>query len=96
MKLRLGLLVVSCGLMLQAQMQMNVQQLADFIRSELALNHDSDKKIAAELNKIQLSEKLTDKTIIDLQAQGAGPKTTEALRKLRDESASIRIRRLRM
>ncbi len=90
MKLRFGLLVVSCGLILQAQTQMNVQQLADFIRSELALNHDSDKQIAAELKKIQLSEKLTDKTIIDLQAQGAGPKTTDALRKLRDESASIK------
>lgn len=90
MKLRLGLLAVSCGLMLQAQMQMNVQQLADFIRSELALKQDSDKKIAAELKKIQLSEKLTDKTIIDLQAQGAGPKTVEALRDLRDESASIK------
>jgi hypothetical protein len=90
MKLRFGLLIVSCGLMLQAQTQMNVQQLADFIRSELALNHDSDKQIAAALRKIQLSEKLTDKTIIDLQAQGAGPKTTEALRKLRDESANIK------
>jgi hypothetical protein len=90
MKLRLGLLVVSCCLILQAQMQMNVQQLADFIRSELALNHDSDKQIAAGLKKIKLSEKLTDKTILDLQAQGAGPKTTEALRMLRDESASIK------
>jgi hypothetical protein len=90
MKLRFGLLVVSCGLILQAQTQMNVQQLADFIRSELALNHDGDKQIAAALKKIQLSEKLTDKTIIDLQAQGAGPKTTEALRKLRDESANIK------
>ncbi len=90
MKLRLVLLVVGCGLILQAQTQMNVQQLADFVRSELALNHDSDKQIAAALRKIQLSEKLTDKTIIDLQAQGAGQKTVEALRKLRDESASIK------
>ncbi len=90
MKFCLGLLAVSCALLLQAQTQMNVQQLADFIRSELALNHDGDKKIAAELKKIQLTEKLTDKTIVDLQAQGAGPKTTEALRKLRDETANIK------
>ena len=69
-------------------MQMNVQQLADFVRSELALKQHSDKQIAAYLKKIQLSEKLTDKTIIDLQSQGAGEKTVEALRELRDRTAS--------
>ncbi len=90
MKLRFGLLLVSFALALQAQMQMNVQQLADFVRSELALQQHRDKEIAAALKKIQLSERLTDKTIIDLQAQGAGPKTTQALRDLRDSSASIK------
>jgi hypothetical protein len=90
MKLRLGLLLVGIGLALRAQTQMNVQQLVDFIRSELALKQDSDKQIAAGLKKIQLSEKLTDKTITDLEAQGAGPKTLEALKHLRDESASIK------
>lgn len=75
---------------LQAQLQMNVEQLADFVRSELALRQHSDKQIAAGVRKIQLSEKLTDKTIIDLEAQGAGPKTVEALKALRDESSKLK------
>lgn len=90
MKFRLGLLVVSFALALQAQMQMNVQQLADFIRSELALKQQSDKKIGEYVRKIQLTEKLTDKTITDLEAQGAGPRTVEALQYLRDKTASMK------
>lgn len=73
---------------LHAQMQMNVQQLADFVRSEIALKQGSDKQIAAYIKTIQLSEKLTDKTILDLEVQGAGPKTVQALQELRDRSAA--------
>lgn len=72
---------------LQAQMQMNVAQLVDFVRSELALK-GPDKQVAAYIKKVQLTEKLTDKTIIDLEAQGAGPKTVQALQELRDQSAA--------
>jgi hypothetical protein len=75
---------------LQAQMQMNVQQLADFVRSELALKQHSDKQIAAYIKKIQLTEKLPDKAILDLEAQGAQPKTVQALQELRDETASLK------
>jgi hypothetical protein len=82
------LLCVACAL--QAQLQMNVEQLADFIRSELALRQHNDKQIAIGVRKIQLTEKLTDKTIIDLEAQGVGPKTVEALKALRDESAKLK------
>lgn len=90
MKFRLSLLLVLLGASLQAQMQMNVQQLADFIRSELALKQHTDKQIAAYLKKVTLSERLTDKTITDLEAQGVGPKTDDALRALREQSASIK------
>jgi hypothetical protein len=90
MRYRLGLLVLCLSCILQAQMQMNVEQLADFIRSELALRQQSDKKIAEYVKKIQLTEKLTDKTITDLQAQGAGQKTVEALEHLRDQTASLK------
>jgi hypothetical protein len=90
MKFRLALLVVSFALALQAQMQMNVQQLTDFVRSEIALGHHSDKQIAAYIKKIELTEKLTDKTIVDLEAQGAGPHTAEALKELRDKTAKMK------
>lgn len=90
MKFRLSALLLSCLLALQAQMQMNVQQLAEFVRSELALKQHTDKQLAAYLKKVQLSEKLTDKTITDLEAQGAGPRTAEALQQLRDRTASLK------
>jgi hypothetical protein len=83
-------LLLCLGLLLQAQLQMNLQQLADFVRSELALRQHTDKQIAAGVKKLKLTEKLTDKTILDLQAQGAGPKTVEALQALRDETASMK------
>jgi hypothetical protein len=71
-------------------MEMNVQQVVDFVRSELALKQHTDKQIAAYVKKIKLSEKLTDKTILDLEAQGAQPKTVAALQELRDEAASLK------
>jgi len=89
MKFCLILLVCFVGLV-QAQMQMNVQQLADFIRSELALKQHTDKQIAAYIKKLTLSEKLTDKTILDLEAQGAQPKTVQALQELRDRTAALK------
>jgi hypothetical protein len=91
MKLRLVSTLLLCSALgLQAQMEMNVQQLADFIRSEIALHQHTDKQIAAYLKKIKLSEKLTDKTILDLEAQGAQPKTVAALQELRDQAASLK------
>jgi hypothetical protein len=84
------LLLSVCVFALQGQMQMNVQQLADFVRSELALKQHTDKQLAAYLKKVQLTEKLTDKTITDLEAQGAGPRAVQALQELRDRTASLK------
>jgi hypothetical protein len=86
--LLVSLLLLASALM--AQTQMNVEQLVEFIKSELALHQHSDKQIAAGVRQIQLTEKLTDKTIIDLQAQGIGQKTTEALKIQRDLTANIK------
>ena len=69
---------------------MNLQELVDFMRSEMAMHQSTDKQMAAEVRKLQLTEKLTDKTIIDLQAQGAGPKTVEALKELRDKTKDLK------
>lgn len=90
MWVRFCLSFLVASILLWAQTQMNVEQLADFVRSELALKQHSDKQIAAGVRGIQLSEKLTDKTIIDLQAQGAGQKTVEALKALRDQTANMK------
>ena len=91
MKYRLFLLAFGLGLALQAQqMQMNLDQLAQFLRSELALKQHTDKQIATYLKKVQLTEKLTDKTILDLEAQGASPKIVQALQELRDQTANLK------
>jgi hypothetical protein len=52
------LLAVCCAAVLFAQeaTQMNVEQLAEFLRSELALKQHTDKQIAAYVRKIQLTE----------------------------------------
>lgn len=90
MRFRLTLLILCCGLVLSAQTQMNLQELVDFVRSELAMKQSTDKQMAAEIRKLQLTEKLTDKNIIDLQAQGAGPKTVDALKELRDKTKDLK------
>ena len=90
MKPYLTALILCCGLCLQAQTQMNLAELVDFVRSELAMKQSTDKQMAAEIRKLQLTEKLTDKTIIDLQAQGAGPKAVEALKEQRDKTKSMK------
>ncbi len=85
-----SLAVLAVASVLWAQDEMNVDQLVQFIRSEMALNHHTDKQIATYVKKLHLTEKLTDKTILDLEAQGAGPKTVQALQELRDETASLK------
>jgi hypothetical protein len=89
--MKFGITLLLCfAAFAQQAMQMNVDQLVQFIRSELALKQHTDRQLAAYLKKIQLTEKLTDKAIIDLEAQGAGPKTTQALQELRDQTASLK------
>jgi hypothetical protein len=88
MKFRFALLLLSCAIALQAQMEMNVDQLAQTIRSELALKQHTDKQVAAYLKKVTLTEKLPDKTIEDLQEQGAGPKVVEVLKALQTQAAT--------
>lgn len=67
-----------------------MQQVADFVREEIALGHHSDKQIANYLKKVHLTEKLTQKTVTDLEAQGAGPKTVKELERLRSETANLK------
>jgi hypothetical protein len=93
MRFRAGL--IPCLLLCSAaitwsQTEMNVAQLADFLRSEMALKQHTDKQIAAYIKKLKLSEKLPDKAIIDLQAQGAGPKTVDALKALQAETGDMK------
>ena len=82
---RLAVLALAVVLSAPAQMKMTVNQLVSFIQSSIKLRHD-DRKVAAYLKNIRLTERLDDRTIEDLQGQGAGSKTIEALQVLRDAS----------
>ncbi len=69
-------------------MKMTVAQLKSFITSSKQLKHD-DKKVADYLRKFKMAEKLDDGTIDELLASGAGPKTVEVLREMRDASKTL-------
>lgn len=76
------------ALLCLAQQRLTVQQLVSFIRSSIQLRHP-DSQVAAYLKRVQLSERLDDRTIEQLQGLGAGPRTLEALRALRDASREL-------
>jgi hypothetical protein len=69
-------------------MKMSVAQLESFVRSSIQLKHD-DAKVAGYLKKVQLSERLDDRKLEELIGYGAGARTINALRDLRDQSASL-------
>lgn len=71
-----------------AQTKLTVEQLISFIRSSIQLKHP-DRQVASYLSRLKLSERLEDRTIEELQGLGAGSRTLEALRELRDASASL-------
>jgi hypothetical protein len=81
------LLLVAVGL-LPGQTTVTVAQLEQFVRSSVELRHP-DKSVAEYLKKLKLSERLEERTIIELQAAGAGPRTVEALRALEEASRKL-------
>jgi hypothetical protein len=89
MRPRVALLALLVCLVASAQMSLNVKQLVSWVQSSIELKHE-DRKIADLLRKVKLTERLTDSTIEDLQGLGAGPKTLEALRSLRDASKKLK------
>ncbi len=77
-----------CALAVPAQLKMTVAQLVSFVKSSIELHHP-DRQVADYLKKVTLSNRLDDRTIEELQGQGAGYRTVEALRALRDASKNL-------
>jgi hypothetical protein len=73
---------------LAADVRMSVEQLKAFVRSSQRLGH-SDKQVADYLKNIKLTQRLEPGVVEDLQADGAGPKTVEALNKLIDTARNL-------
>ena len=88
MKSRLALLALGLSITLFAQTKFTIDQLVAFVQSSVQLKHP-DRQVADYLRKITLKEKLTDSVLEDLQGLGAGLKTVEALKALRDASKSL-------
>jgi hypothetical protein len=77
-----------CMAPLPAQSRLTVDQLVSFIQSSIKLKQP-DKQVATYLSKLKLSERLDARTIEDLQGQGAGPATAEALKRLMEASTGL-------
>src|ERR1035441_7146872 len=85
---QLGAVLVFC-LAATAQTQtLTLDQLMNFLTSSMELKH-TDSDIAKFLARTKLSERLDDVAIEKLLASGIGPKTVDALRRLRDQSESL-------
>src|SRR5580700_5730434 len=89
MKLILPVALLLFSVTANAQRSMTVAELTTFVKSQIKLKGDDRTTADFLLHKVKLTEKLEDRAIEELQGQGAGPKTVQALRKLSEESASL-------
>jgi hypothetical protein len=81
----IALLVCACA---PAQQTVTLEQLLSFIRSSIKMK-SPDRDVALWVTKLKLSEKLDDRTIEELQGEGAGPRTVAALEALGTASSSL-------
>lgn len=88
MRFRLLTIALAACLAATAQTTLTVEQLAKFIKSSIELKH-SDRQVAGFLSRCKMTERLDDRTIEELQGEGAGPRTVEALQQLRDASREL-------
>jgi len=88
MKLRVLVLLFALSFIGSAQPRMSVEQLVKFVRSSIQLKQD-DRTVSEYVKKIKLSDHLELRTVEELQGQGLGPKTVQALRDLSEASASL-------
>ncbi|HUA86299.1 MAG TPA: hypothetical protein VMB85_20725 [Bryobacteraceae bacterium] len=72
-----------------AQRPMTVAEVKAFIESQIKMQGDDHQTADYLTHRIRMSEKLDDRTVEQLQGEGAGPKTVAALRKLSEESATL-------
>lgn len=88
MRFRLLAAALAVALSLTAQTTLSVDQLVEFIKSSIKLQQN-DKQVASFLGKCKMTESLDDRTIEELQGYGAGPRTIEAMQRLRDASRGL-------
>jgi hypothetical protein len=88
MRWRFLLALLAAGLMAQTQ-TMTVARLLEWLRNP-ATTQESDAALARFLSSVKLADRLDDRAIESLRTQMLlGPKTMDALRKLRDQSKDL-------
>src|SRR5271163_3941180 len=88
-KLQILVALLFFSLTANAQRAMTVAELVTFVKSQITLKGDDRTTADFIAHKVKLTEKLEDRAVEELQGQGAGPKTVQALRKLSEESAGL-------
>ena len=91
MRYRLLAAVFAISLAATAQ-TLSVPQLVSFIQSSEQLikeGKQTDAELAKYLAKVKLTERLDDRIIEEMQSQGLGPKTLQALQALRDRTKDL-------
>jgi hypothetical protein len=69
-------------------MSLTVEKLKSFIASAIQIKQP-DRLVAEYLHHVKMVEKLDDRTVEEMQSQGAGPRTVAALRDLVEASATL-------
>jgi hypothetical protein len=71
-----------------AQDRRSVRDVTGFVRSAIQFKQP-DADVAKALHKLALTESLDDRTIFQLQSEGAGPKTVAELRRLMEAARAL-------
>jgi hypothetical protein len=85
---RLAVLSLLAATLVFSQATLSIDRLVSFVTSSIELKHP-DRQVADYLRNVKLNNRLDERTIIELQAAGAGPRTIEALRALQIASATL-------
>jgi hypothetical protein len=88
MRVRFHIAFVAACLSVAAQGHDSVSALVAKVRADLEHNR-GDNRIAKDLGRVRLSERLDDRTVETLQSEGAGPETVAELLVLRDASSRL-------
>ena len=94
MGLRLAAAVLAASLVAIAQQALSVEKLVAFVESSQKMISEgkmTDRELARFLQRTTLTERLEARTIEDLQGQGVGPKTIEALNHLKEISSALPV-----
>jgi len=92
MSLRLLAAVFAVALAATAQTPMSVEELYSTVQSSqqrIKEGKMTDRELASFLSRSKLTERLDDRSVEQMRGLGIGPKTLEALQRLRDQSKTL-------